>query len=175
MNYNEYLLKSYINNASDINTFLQDHLLDNLLIKTKYKEIRVKSHLIHQEDYINIYEQIIFNIDNYISFIKSYLKINELEIRYILSLTLYNNNLDIFSSDKYYYDDIEYYNNEFINIFMNKYLSNIKLLKKYINIKKLNFKELCNFINTNKKAHIFFESIEENNVQYYISLIRSIN
>ena len=37
MNYNEYLLKSYINNASDINTFLQDHLLDNLLIKTKYK------------------------------------------------------------------------------------------------------------------------------------------
>ncbi len=175
MNYNEYLLKSYINNASDINTFLQDHLLDNLLIKTKYKEIRVKSHLIHQVDYINIYEQIIFNIDNYISFIKSYLKINELEIRYILSLTLYNNNLDIFSSDKYYYDDIEYYNNEFINIFMNKYLSNIKLLKKYIKIKKLNFKELCNFINTNKKAHIFFESIEENNVQYYINLIRSIN
>lgn len=175
MNYNEYLLKSYINNASDINTFLQDHLLDNLLIKTKYKEIRVKSHLIHQVDYINIYEQIIFNIDNYISFIKSYLKINELEIRYILSLTLYNNNLNIFSSDKYYYDDIEYYNNEFINIFMNKYLSNIKLLKKYINIKKLNFKELCNFINTNKKAHIFFESIEEKNVQYYINLIRSIN
>ena len=58
---------------------------------------------------------------------------------------------------------------------MNKYLSNIKLLKKYIKIKKLNFKELCNFINTNKKAHIFFESIEENNVQYYINLIRSIN
>lgn len=175
MNYNEYLLKPYINNASDINAFLQDHLLDNLFIKPKYKEIRVKSHLVHQEDHINIYEQIIFNIDNYITFIKSYLKINELEIRYILSLTLYNNDLNIFSSDKYYYDDIEYYNNEFINIFMNKYLKNIKLLKKYINIKKINFKELCKFINTNKKAHIFFEPIEENNVQYYINLIRSIN
>lgn len=175
MNYSEYLLKPYINNASDINAFLQDHLLDNLLIKAKYKEIRVKSHLIHQEDHINIYEQIIFNIDNYISFIKSHLKINELEIRYILSLTLYNNDLNIFSSDKYYYDDIEYYNNEFIKIFMNKYLNNIKLIKKYLNVKKLNFKELCNFINANKKAHIFFESIEENNVQYYINLIRSIN
>ncbi len=175
MNYSEYLLKSYINNASDINTFIQDHLLDNLFTKLEYKEIKIKSHLIHQEDYINIYEQIIFNIDNYISFIKSYLKINELEIRYILSLTLYNSNLDVFSSDKYYYDNIEYYNNEFINIFMNKYLSNIKLLKKYINIKKLGFKELCNFINTNKKAHIFFEPIEENNVHYYINLIRSIN
>ncbi len=175
MNYSEYLLKPYINNASDINAFLQDHLLDNLLIKTNYKEIKIKSHLIHQVDYINIYEQIIFNIDNYITFIKTYLKINELETRYILSLTLYNNNLDIFSSDKYYYDDIEDYNNKFINIFMNKYLKNIKLLKKYISIKELNFKELCNFINTNKKAHIFFESIEENNVQYYINLIRSIN
>lgn len=175
MNYSEYLLESYINNASDINTFLQEHLLDNLFTKLECKEIKIKSHLIHQEDHINIYEQIIFNIDNYISFIKSYLKINELEIRYILSLTLYNSNLDIFSSDKYYYDNIEYYNNEFINIFMNKYLSNIKLLKKYINIKKLSFKELCNFINTNKKAHIFFELIEKNNVQYYINLIRSIN
>lgn len=175
MNYSEYLLKPYINNASDINAFLQDHLLDNLLIKNKYKEIKIHSHLIHQEDQINIYEQIVFNIDNYITFIKSYLKINELEIRYILSLTLCNSNLDIFSSDKYYYDDIEYYNKEFINIFMNKYLSNIKLLKKYANIEILNFKELCNFINSNKKAHIFFELIEKNNVQYYINLIRSIN
>lgn len=175
MNYSEYLLNPYINNASDINAFLQDHLLDNLLIKTKYKEIKIHSHLIHQENQINIYEQIIFNIDNYITFIKSYLKINELEIRYIISLTLHNSNLDTFLSDKYYYNDIEYYNNKFIHIFMNKYLNNIKLIKKYINIKKFNFKELCNFINTNKKAHIFFEPIEENNVQYYINLIRSIN
>lgn len=175
MNYSEYLLKSYINNASDINAFLQDHLLDKLFIKAKYRKIKIKSHLIHQEDHINVYEQIIFNIDNYITFIKSYLRINELEIRYILSLTFCNSNLDIFSSDKYYYDDIEYYNNEFTKIFMNQYLNNIKLLKKYINIKELNFKELCNFINTNKKAHIFFEPIEKNNVQYYINLIRSIN
>lgn len=175
MNYSEYLLKPYINNASDINAFLQDYLLDNLFIKIKYKEIKIKSHLIHQVDYIDIYEQIIFNIDNYITFIKTYLKINELEIRYIISLTLHNSNLTTFLSEKYYYDDIEYYTNEFINIFMNKYLNNIKLLKKYINIKELNFKELCNFINANKKAHIFFERIEENNVQYYINLIRSIN
>lgn len=58
---------------------------------------------------------------------------------------------------------------------MNKYLKNIKLLKKYINIQTLSFNELCNYINTNKKAHIFFENITENNVLYYIKLIRSIN
>ena len=70
MNYNEYLLKPYINNASDINTFLQEHSLDHLFNITNYKEIEIKSHLIHKSDHINIYEQIIFNIDNYISFLK---------------------------------------------------------------------------------------------------------
>ena len=58
---------------------------------------------------------------------------------------------------------------------MNNYLKNIKLLKKYINVTELTFLELCNFINKNKKAYIFFEHIEENNMQYYINLIRSIN
>ena len=175
MNYNEYLLKPYINNASDINTFLQDHSLEELFNRTNYKEIEIKSHLIHKLDHINVYEQIIFNIDNYISFIKSHLKINQLEIRYIISLTLYNNNLDIFLDNKYYYENIEYYNKKFIKLFMNNYIKNIKLLKKYINITELTFLELCNFINENKKAYIFFEHIEENNMQYYINLIRSIN
>lgn len=175
MNYNEYLLKPYINNASDINTFLQEHSLEHLFNITNYKEIEIKSHLIHKSDHINIYEQIIFNLDNYISFIKSYLKINQLEIRYIISLTLYNNSLDIFLNDKYYYENIEYYNKKFIKLFMNNYIKNMKLLKKYINITELTFLELCNFINKNKKAYIFFEHIEENNMQYYINLIRSIN
>ena len=39
MNYNEYLLKPYINNASDINTFLQEHSLEHLFNITNYKEI----------------------------------------------------------------------------------------------------------------------------------------
>ena len=55
MNYNEYLLKPYINNASDINTFLQEHSLDHLFNITNYKEIEIKSHLIHKSDHINIY------------------------------------------------------------------------------------------------------------------------
>ena len=41
MNYNEYLLKPYINNASDINTFLQDHSLEQLFNRTNYKEIEI--------------------------------------------------------------------------------------------------------------------------------------
>lgn len=175
MNYNEYLLKPYINNASDINSYIKDHILDNIIIDDINKNIKINSHLIHKKDSISMQEQIIFNLDNYISFIKNFLTISQLEIRYIIYLTLYNNNLTLFSSNKYYYEYIEYYNNEFINLFMNKYLKNIKLLKKYINIKALSFNELCNYINANKKAHIFFENITENNVLYYIKLIRSIN
>lgn len=32
MNYNEYLLKPYINNASDINSYIKDHILDSINI-----------------------------------------------------------------------------------------------------------------------------------------------
>ena len=49
MNYNEYLLKPYINNASDINTFLQEHSLEHLFNITNYKEIQAAAKITESE------------------------------------------------------------------------------------------------------------------------------
>lgn len=172
---NDYLLKDYINNSSDIIKFMNDNLLNNLLNKLNDSKVEVTSHLIHKDNTITLKEQFIFNLDNYITFIKEFLTIDQLKIRYIISETLNNKYNKILISKKYYYSNIELYHKEFINMFMLKYNKNIDFLNKYINIKKLNFKELCSFINTNKKAHIYFEDITSKNVQYYINLINSIS
>lgn len=174
MNYNE-ILKDYINNSSDIINFLNDRILDNLISNIDRRHIMVTSHLIHKESKITHTEQFIFNLDNYISFIKEHIHISELKIRYILSETLNNRYNKILLSDKYYYSNIDYYHKEFINMFMYKYNKNIEFLNKYIKLDKLDFNSLCNLISTNKKAHIYFEDITSNNVHYYINLIRSIS
>lgn len=175
MNYNDYLLKKYINNSSDIISFINDKLLDDIMSKIKDSSIIVTSHLIHKEKLISLQEQFIFNLDNYISFIKEKLNISELKIRYILSETLNNKYNKILLSNKYYYSNIEFYHREFINMFMYKYSKNIDFLNKYIKLNKLDFNNICTLINENKKAHIYFEDITSNNVHYYINLIRSIS
>lgn len=175
MNYNDYILKDYINNSSDIIKFLNDKLLDNLINNIDNSNVIVTSHLIHKENTITLKEQFIFNLDNYITFIKQNINIDQLKIRYIISETLNNKHNKIILSNKYYYSNLELYHKEFINMFMYKYLKNIEFLNKYIKLTKLNFKDLCQLINTNKKAHIYFEDITSNNVQYYINLIRSIS
>lgn len=172
---NDYLLKDYINNSSDIIKFMNDNLLNGLLNKLNDSKLEVTSHLIHKDNTITLKEQFIFNLDNYITFIKELLTIDQLKIRYIISETLNNKYNKILISKKYYYSNIELYHKEFINMFMFKYNKNIDFLNKYIKIDKLNFKELCTFINTNKKAHIYFEDITSKNVQYYINLINSIS
>lgn len=174
MNYND-ILKDYINNSSDIINFLNDKLLDDIISNIDNSIITVTSHLIHKENTITHKEQFIFNLDNYISFIKEHIHISELKIRYILSETLNNRYNKILLSNKYYYSNVELYQKEFINMFMYKYNKNIAYLSKYIKLDQLDFNSLCNLINTNKKAHIYFEDITSNNVHYYINLIRSIS
>ena len=96
-------------------------------------------------------------MNEYYSFLKSKLNIDESEIKYIADLTFKN---------------IETYNNiVFTNLLMNKYLENYELLKDKINIKKLNFDELITKLNKIKnKAHYYFENIN-NNLPYYIPII----
>lgn len=99
-------------------------------------------------------------MNNYYNFLKNKLTIDDHEIKYIMDLTLKN----IIIKDNFT-------DNEFINIFINKYLKNYELLKDKINIKKYNFDELIIKLNQIKnKAHYYFEDID-NNLPYYIPII----
>ncbi len=171
MKINSILLKNCINNSSDIKVLLKNKNINRLLSNIDAKKIiKVNSHLIHKKD-ITLIEQFIFNLDNYISFIKSLLNISPLQTRYIIDLTLDNKYNKILLSDVYFYDNKDYYINEFKKLFMYKYIKNVNKLKKYINIDKLDFDSLILKLNYNKnKAHFYFEDISKN-LPYYIDII----
>ena len=170
---NKYINKEYINNASDIKSYSKDKEFINIINKLDHnKYIYVTSNLIHKEKRINQIEQFIFNLDNYITFIKQNIFINQIELKYIINLTIYNKNNKILYSNLYYYDNIDLYIKEFKKIFMYNYINNTKKLK----IKTKDFYELCNILNTNKKrAYCYFEKINNNNILYYKTIINSFN
>ena len=73
---NKYINKDYINNLSDIKAFINDNeflIIINKLNNKKY--IKVTSNLIHKSNKINQIEQFIFNLDNYITYIKQLIHI----------------------------------------------------------------------------------------------------
>ena len=95
--------------------------------------------------------------------------INQLEIRYIAYLTIYENNY--LFEEKYYYDNIEYFNNLFKKILMSKYNKNVNILLKYKNINIYDYDTLLEKINKNKnRAYIYFEDINQNNALYYLNI-----
>lgn len=163
------LLNKFIINSSDILELTSNDEFKNKLDNLNINEIiNIKSKLIHKKD-ISLLEVIIFNIDNYISYLKNILEINQLQIRYIAYLTMYENN---YLFDKlYYYDNIEYYNNIFKEIFYQKYENNYKILSKFKNIPMYSYKELISKINKNKnRAYAYFENINQNNALYYLNI-----
>lgn len=163
------LLNKFIINSSDILELTSNDEFKNKLDNLNINEIiNIKSKLIHKKD-ISLLEVIIFNIDNYISYLKNILEINQLQIRYIAYLTMYENN---YLFDKlYYYDNIEYYNNIFKEIFYQKYKNNYKILSKFKNIPVYSYKELISKINKNKnRAYAYFENINQNNALYYLNI-----
>ena len=163
------LLNKFIINSSDILELTSNDEFKNKLDNLNINEIiNIKSKLIHKKD-ISLLEVIIFNIDNYISYLKNILEINQLQIRYIAYLTMYENN---YLFDKlYYYDNIEYYNNIFKEIFYQKYKNNYKILYKFKNIPMYSYKELISKINKNKnRAYAYFENINQNNALYYLNI-----
>ena len=87
ININDY---KYLNNISDILSFFEDKTFLDFYNSINDDNIKVTSNLIHNKKYISRKEQFIFNLDNYISFIKNNIFINPLELRYIISLTLNN-------------------------------------------------------------------------------------
>ncbi len=165
-----------LNNLSEIYSLLENSVLKNKIVSVNKNEmIEVKSHLIHKENCISYYDNIIFNLDNYISFIKNYLFINPFELKYILELTINSNLNNIFFDKSYYYDNINYYQDEFTKLFMYKYEINYNLLRKYVNIKHRNFLELVNNINKHKKrAYSYFEDINQKNLLFHISIIENL-
>ena len=168
-------MKNKINNISDINSLLQDKEFNNLLKKVNNRTlVTVKNNLIHNNN-LTHKEQLLHNIDMYINFLKSKLFIDQFQLRYIVHLTIYNKYNKILLSNIYYYEDIDNYIKEYIKMFMYKYNKNYKFLSKYINIKKRNFDELIELINKRKKrTYIYFEDININNMNFYITLINEL-
>ena len=165
---------SYINNLSDIIEFLKDIHLLKLYNSLGNNRIKVTSNLIHKTNYIPIKEQFIFNLDNYITFIKDKLCLNQQQIKYLISLTLNNKYNKILYHNKYYYSDINYYHKQFINMFMFEYKKNILFLKNYISIKERSFDEFISFINNKKRSYCYFEKINISNMNFYLSIIESL-
>lgn len=167
---NEILLNDYLNNSSDILSLSKDERFNKIIDSIdKNTTVPVKSKLIHKND-ITYLEQILFNLDMYISFLKNNLNLNQQEIRYIVDLTIFNDN-DILLDKEYYYDNKDKYIEGFKKMLMSKYLDNYNILKKHINIKKMNFYELITKLNKIKnKAHFYFEDINKN-LPYYINII----
>lgn len=174
---NKLFYKDYLNNISDLIAISKNINFKSLLDKINKKEyIKVNSHLIHKQRKISSTEQFIFNLDNYITYIKSKLFINQFDLQNIIDLTIYNKNNKILYLNIYYYDDPESFINGFKKMFMNNYNENYKKLKKYININKMNFDELTNYINSNKKRpYIYFENINSNNIAFYIDLFKEMS
>lgn len=170
---NEYLNKQYINNESDIKELFNNKKYIDIFNSINDENIIFKSNLIHKNKTISLKEQFIFNIDNYITFIKQFIFINPLELRYIISLTL-NKNVKKLLISKYYYDNIDYYNDLYKKIFMSNYLENVSKLSKYINIKTRNFDELVKLINNKKRVYSYFEPINNKNINFICEIIKSI-
>ena len=170
---NEYLNKQYINNESDIKELFNNKKFVDLFNSINDENITFKSNLIHKNNTISLKELFIFNIDNYITFIKQFIFINPLELRYIISLTL-NKNVKKLLISKYYYDNIDYYNDLYKKIFMSNYLENVSKLSKYINIKTRNFDELVKLINNKKRVYSYFEPINNKNINFICEIIKSI-
>lgn len=168
----EYIQKDYINNYSEINSFSNDKEFKQIINKLDRNiKIKVTSNLIHKENDINQLEQFIFNLDNYITYIKQFIHINQLELKYLLNQTIYNEHNKILYSNLYYYDNVDLYIKEFQKMFMYKYLKNTKLL----NIEQKTFDSLVNHINTHKKrTYCYFENIKDDNISFYKTIINDL-
>lgn len=168
----KYIHQEYINNYTDILCFSKDNKFQKIIEKLdKNKVIKVTSNLIHKTKEIDQIEQFIFNLDNYITYIKQFIHISPLELRYIINLTIYNKYNKILYSNLYYYSNIEKYNKEFQKMFMYKYNIN----KNKIKYKKRTFNELIYLINTQqKRTYCYFENITSSNMNFYLSIIEEI-
>lgn len=170
MNIEKYIYNENNNNISDLISLYKDGFLDKLLIKKSYN-IKIKAILIKNCKEVDINYQIISNLDKYISYVKNTLLIDQLLIRYIVSLTINNKYNRILKSNKYFPDNSNIYNQNFEKMLFLNYKKNYSLLKKY-NIKFHDNNELIDIINRHKKkAFVYFEIINKQNLNFYFNII----
>lgn len=170
MNIEKYIYNENNNNISDLISLYKDGFLDKLLIKKSYN-IKIKAILIKNCKEVDINYQIISNLDKYISYVKNTLLIDQLLIRYIVSLTIDNKYNRILKSNKYFPDNSNIYKQNFEKMLFLNYKKNYSLLKKY-NIKFHDNNELIDIINRNKKkAFVYFEIINKQNLKFYFNII----
>lgn len=173
MNIEKYIYDENNNNISDLISLYKDGFLNEILILNSY-DIKVKSILIKNQTIVNINYQIISNLDKYISYVKEILKIDQLLIRYIISLTINNKYNKILKSDKYFSDNLNFYLKNFNKMLFYNYNKNYKLLR-YHQVSYHNINDLISIINKNKKkAFVYFEEINKQNLNYYLSIINYI-
>ena len=170
MNIEKYIYNENNNNISDLISLYNDGFLDKLLIKKSYN-IKIKAILIKNCKEVDINYQIISNLDKYISYVKNTLLIDQLLIRYIVSLTIDNKYNRILKSNKYFPDNSNIYKQNFEKMLFLNYKKNYSLLKKY-NIKFHDNNELIDIINRHKKkAFVYFEIINKQNLKFYFNII----
>lgn len=170
MNIEKYIYNENNNNISDLISLYNDGFLDKLLIKKSYN-IKIKAILIKNCKEVDINCQIISNLDKYISYVKNTLLIDQLLIRYIVSLTIDNKYNRILKSNKYFPDNSNIYKQNFEKMLFLNYKKNYSLLKKY-NIKFHDNNELIDIINRHKKkAFVYFEIINKQNLKFYFNII----
>jgi len=175
MNYKKYLLKNYIINASDINYLIKTRTFKKIENKLLIKKINIKNKKIHKN--ISNNEHLIFLIDQYIYFVKQYIHLDPLEIRYLIESSINNKNNNIFLCCDYFLDNKEYYIKNFKNLFLYNYCKNYKKMKIYLNniIKITSFEELCALINKNKEIYyILFDNINKQNIDKYSKIWQQI-
>ena len=157
----EMLNKTYIKNKKRLLSVLKNENIsklieniDNYLIETNIN--------IFKSNKITKLEMFLYKIDNYITYLKKYLKISSNELTYIIVLTI-NSEFNSFLFD----NNINDLDNNYKELLMYKYNKNIDFLSHYMNINKRNFESLIENINKKKKGvYIYFENITPNNINY---------
>ena len=175
---NEYLLKDYIINASDILYLSKTKTVKNMLKKLSKSSIEIKNSKVHKQNEISHLENFIFNLDQYIYYIKKHIFIDPLEIRFLIELSLDTNKNKYLLKKKYYLENEEKYKKLFEEIFNSNFLKNQKAIaSKTKNVNLVNsFNEICKLINNNKNNYYFlFESITNNNISKFIKIWTNLN
>lgn len=153
----------------NVNKLLNNKSLKNLSYIVDYFKCEDFVNLINKYNKLNNHELFINNLDNYISFIKSKIFIDDSILKYLIYKTFFTKDFILLFNNQ---DNLY---NSFELIFMSKYNLNHKLMSNYLEIKKWNFNEFISLINSNKKRiNIFFEDISKNNLAFYLELYKCI-
>lgn len=170
MKINSIVLKPYIFNASDILYLSTCDIFSYYYNKLDNNKTIINNKNIHRKSEITSIEQLIYNLDSFINYLKSTFYIDPLEMRYIIELLLNEKN-NIFLNKRYYNDHYEFYIKSFKELIHNVYIRNNKKMASIMpSISKYtDFDSLRSIINhSNKNVYVLFEMPNDN--VYYVTM-----